>query len=86
MLIDESMNLIWSILAKQFAIIAGFMDICLSKTQKFEVFARNKSNIQITHAGSLHWVCVANTLITKNNNGTDYLFDSSIRSHIMIGM
>ena len=59
------------------------MDTCLGKTQQFDAVVRNKSYVQIIHAGSLHWVCVANTLITKNGNGTHYLYDSLSRSEIL---
>ena len=83
-LTDESTNLTQSILAKQFPNIAGFMDTCLGKTQQFDVAARNKPYVQIIHAGSLHWICVANTLITKNDNGIYYLYDSLSCSEIMI--
>ena len=84
MLTDGSINLAHSILAKQFPNIAGFMDTCLGKTQQFDLVTRNKSYVQIIHAGSLHWVCVVNTLITKNGNGIHYLYDSLSRSEIMI--
>ena len=52
MLTDESTNLAQSILKKQFANIAGFMDTCLGKKQQFDVVARKKSYIQTIHAGS----------------------------------
>lgn len=56
MLTDESTNLAQSILKKQFANIAGFMDTCLGKKQQFDVVARTKSYVQTIHAGSpKHW-------------------------------
>ena len=83
-LADKSTNLAQSILTKQFPYIAGFMDTSLGKTQQFDVVARNKSYVQTIHAGFLHCVCLANTLITKNDNGTHYLYHSLSRSEIMI--
>ena len=84
MLTDESINLAQSIMVDQFRNIAGFMDTCLGKTQQLHVVARNKSYVQIIHAGSLHWVCVINTVITKTDNGTHYLYGSLSRSEITI--
>ena len=83
MLKDESINLAESILTKQFLNIAGFMDTCLGTTQQFDEATQNRSYIQVIHAGSLHWPCVANTPITKNDNGTHYIYDSLSGSEIL---
>ena len=76
MLSDESINIAQNLLSSQFPEIKGLQDTVLSKLQEFVVINKDKSYIQILHAGSLHWFCVANTLPQKIDNEIHYLYDS----------
>ena len=82
MLSDESINVAQNLLSSQFPEIKGLQDTVLGKLQEFDVINKDKSYIQILHAGSLHWVCVANTLPQKTDNEIHYLYDSLKKKHI----
>ena len=84
MLTDESINIAQNLLHNQFPLISRFNDSCLGKTQHFDVVQRENPYTQIIHAGSLHWVCLANTKIGKRDNQSHYLYDSLSGSKIMM--
>ena len=70
MLTDESVNIARNILKKQFPKIAGLQDTVIGKTQAFGIIRKEEKYIQILHARSFHWICVANT--QKNKTGYSY--------------
>ena len=76
MLTDESINIAQNLLLSQFPKISGFQDTVIGKTQQFEIIKSDEPFIQNLHAGSLHWVCVANMNKNKKNNEECQLFDS----------
>ena len=73
MLADESINLAMNISH----IIGGLTDSSKSKCQQFDIVPRENNYIQILHAGSIPWICVAN--MTSGlfgqpvDNGVDFL-------------
>ena len=76
MLSDEAINLAQNLLKAQFPEITGFQDTVVGKTQSYDIIRKEENFIQLLHAGSLHWVCVANTASNKHDNGECQLFDS----------
>ena len=76
MLADESINIVQSLLSKQFPKVCGFHDTVIGKLQEFDVIPTEKNYIQIMHNSSLHWVCVANMESRKKDNEMHYLFNS----------
>ena len=84
MLTGESINLSTNLLSKQFPNLKGFTDSTIVKCQQFDIVPPHAPYIQILHAGSLHWICVANTLPTKKENQTHYIFDSLASSKVKV--
>ena len=82
MLSDESINIAMNLIHKQFPDIGGFTDTSIGKNQKFDILPYGSRYIQILHAGSLHWVCVANTSANRKDNQEHYLYDSLIGNKI----
>ena len=76
MLTDESINLAMSLIHEQFSHIACLTDSTIGKCQQFDIVPRENGYIQILHAGSMHWICVANMTIGKSSNQVHYVFDS----------
>ena len=76
MLTDESINIAQNLLKQQFPQIHGFQDTVIGKTQCFDVIGSKSKFVQILHAGSLHWVTVANMDDEKNSRAECYLYDS----------
>ena len=76
MLSDESINLAMNFLHRQFPNFDGFVDSSIGKCNGFEIIRPNKPYIQIFHVGSLHWICVANTLPNKMTNQNHFIYDS----------
>ena len=60
MLTDESTNIVQNILKKRFPKIAALQDTVIGKTKAFDIIRNEERYIQIPHAGSFHWICVAN--------------------------
>ena len=81
MLTDESINIAQILLQKQFPNIGGFQDTVIGKVQEFDTIPGSKKYIQILHAGSLHWLCVANVSEEKTSD-EHYIFDSLSRKII----
>ena len=75
MLSDESINLAQNLLHEQFPHLFGLVDTSIGKWREFDIVPSDEPYVQILHAGSLHWVCVAN-VGEKVNNQHHYLYDS----------
>ena len=76
MLTDESINIAQNLLRKQFPVYSGFTDTVVGKTHMFDIIPKTEPYIQILHAGSLHWICVANTNVNKFSNNEHFVYDS----------
>ena len=61
---------------EQFPYIGGLTDCSIGKCQQFDIVPRENGYIQILHAGSMHWICVANMTSGKSSNQVHYVFDS----------
>ena len=68
MLTDKSINLVMSFIHEQFPHIGGLTDSSIGKCQKFDIAPSENGYIQILHAGSMHWICVANMACGKLSN------------------
>ncbi|XP_057297093.1 uncharacterized protein LOC130625987 [Hydractinia symbiolongicarpus] len=79
MLTDESINIAQSLLVSQFPTIGGFQDTVVGKTQSFDIVKYEENYIQLLHAGSLHWICVANV-----NNRYCQIFDSLTSGNVSV--
>ena len=55
--------------------IGGLTDSPIFKYQQLDIVPREKGYIQILHAGSMHWICVANMIGGKSSNQMHYVFD-----------
>ena len=75
-LTDESINLGMSLIHEQCSHIAGLTGPSIGKCQQFDIVPRENGYFQILHAGSMHWICVANMTIGKSSNQVHYVFDS----------
>ena len=51
-------------------------DSSIGKCQQFDIAPRENGYIQILHAGSMQWICVANMTSRKSSNQVHYVFDS----------
>ena len=76
MLTDESMNLAMSLIHEQFSHIGGLTDSSIRKCQQFDIVPSENGYIQILHAGSMQWICVANMTSGKSSNQVHYVFNS----------
>ena len=76
MLTDESINIAQNILKKQFSKNAGLQDTVIGKTQAFDMIRNEEKYIQILHAGSFHWIYVANTQKNKTDDNYCQIYDS----------
>ena len=76
MLTEESINLAVSLIHEQFSHIGGLTDSSIGKCQQFDIAPRENGYIQILHAGSMQWICVANMTSRKSSNQVHYVFDS----------
>ena len=76
MLTDESINIAQKILKKQFSKNAGLQDTVIGKTQAFDMIRNEEKYIQILHAGSFHWIYVANTQKNKTDDSYCQIYDS----------
>ena len=83
MLTDESINLAMNFLHVQFPLFDGLADSSIGKWNEFDIIRNTSSYIQILHAGSLHWICVANTSKEKVENQIHYLYDSLTPSKLL---
>ena len=82
MLTDESINIVQSLLSKQFPKICSFQDTVMGKLEELDLIPTEKNYTQILHDSSLHWVCVANMESRKKDNEIHYLYDSLKKRHI----
>ena len=62
--------------------IIGFTDSSIGKCQQFDIVSREYGYIQILHAGSMHWICVANITGAKSSKRVHYIFDSLLSRKI----
>ena len=76
MLTDESINLAMSLIHEQFPQIGSLTDSSIVKCQHFDIVSHENGYIQILHAGSMHWICVAKMTSGKSSNEVHYVFDS----------
>ena len=76
MLTDESINIAQNTLKKQFPKIAGLQDTVVGKTQAFDIIGNEEKSIEVLHAGSFHWICVANTQKNKTDNSYCQIYDN----------
>ena len=76
MLTDESINIAQNILKKQFSKNAGLQDTVIGKTQAFDMIRNEEKYMQILHAGSFHWIYVANTQKNKTDDSYCQIYDS----------
>ena len=65
---DQSTNLAMGLIHEQFPHIGGLADSSTGKCQQFDIVSRENGYIQILHAGSMHWICVANMISGKSSN------------------
>ena len=86
MLTDESVNLTMSLIHEQFLHIGGLTDSSICKFQQFDIVPRENRYIQILHAGSVHWIYVANMTSEKLSNQVPYIFDSIFSQKIQQDM
>ena len=82
MLSDDSINLAMNLLHQQFPEIGGLTDTSIGKCQQFDIVPSESKYIQILHAGSLHWICVANMEEDKSSNQAHYIYDSLVLQRI----
>ena len=76
MLTDESINLAMGLIHENFPHIGGLTDSSRGKCQQFANVLRENGYIQILHASSMRWICVANMISGKSSNQMHYVFDS----------
>ena len=86
MLIGDSVNLAMSMIHEQFPCIGGLTDSSIGKCQQFDIVHRENGYIQISHAGSVDWICVANMTSGKSSSKVHYIFDSSVSRKIQQGV
>ena len=65
---DQSTNLAMGLIHEQFLHIGGLADFSTGKCQQFDIVSRENGCIEILHAGSMHWICVANITSGKSSN------------------
>ena len=73
---DESINLALSLIHGPFTHIGGLNDSSIGKCKQFDIVSLENGNIQILHAGSMHWICATNMTREKLSNQVHYIFDS----------
>ena len=81
-LINESINIMQSLLTKHFPKVRGFQGTVIGKLQEFDVIPTEKNYIQILHDSLLYWVCVASTESREKDNEIHNLYDSLKKKHI----
>ena len=76
MLTDESINIAQNTLKKSFPKIAGLQDTVIGKTQAFDIIGNEEKSIEVLHAGSFHWICVASTQKNKTDNSYCQIYNN----------
>ena len=83
MLSDESINIAQNLLKQQFPNLNGLVDTSVGKCQEFDIIPAKQRYVQILHAGSLHWVCVASVKENENNQ-SHQIYDSLVSNKIKL--
>ena len=76
MLTDKSISIAQNILKNQFPRIARLHDTVIENTKVFDIIKNEEKYMQILHAGSFHWICVANTQRNKVVNSYCQIYNS----------
>ena len=72
-----------NLLKQQFPNLNGLVDTSVGKCQEFDIIPAKQRHVQILHAGSLHWVCVASVKENENNQ-SHQIYDSLISNKIKL--
>ena len=82
MLTDKLISIAQNILKNQFPKIARLQDTVIEKTKVFEIIKNEEKYMQILHAGSFHWICVANTQRNKTVNSYCQIYNSLTKESV----
>ena len=82
MLTDKSISIAQNILKNQFPRIARLQDTVIEKTKVFDIIKNEEKYMQILHAGSFHWICVANTQRNKTVNSYCQIYNSLTKESV----
>ena len=82
MLTDKSISIAQNVLKNQFPRIARLQDTVIEKTKVFDIIKNEEKYMQILHAGSFHWICVANTQRNRAVNSYCQIYNSLTKESV----